>query len=179
MSDESTFMRLARRIRGALEQEPAPYTMGPEQEPIHQSFAAPVADHIDRVTGNLEVMGRGAMKNAGLPGWAQTAGDIAMDVAAAPVRSISAASKLAMAPFDWATGRQVLAKPMDALEAVPLVASGAYRVGKAAMQASDLKRQYQATQAYMDNMRRNASGGMLPADRRLRDMISNIPAGPQ
>lgn len=166
---------LARRRQEAARAGEAPYSTGPEQEPLPPpSFSSRLSNHIDLPLGAIKAYAGQLMQNAGLPPLAQTAGHVAMGVASSPLDAISSASKLAMAPFDWATGREVMASPVDVLSALPLAGAGAFRAGKTALEARDFARQQRAFETYMDSMRKNAPGSMTPSDIRIKDIINMI-----
>lgn len=146
-----------------------------QSEPQRQhSFSQPLSGFIDKVTGALKQYGRDQMDNAGFAPWAKTAGNIGMEAVLAPATSISAASKLATAPMDWATGREVMARPWDVVEALPLAAVGGLRAAKHALDVSDLTRRARAAESFLETKR--AKGEFLPADLRIKQLIDDMAA---
>ena len=142
--------------------------VGPKQP----SFAEPLSGFIDKVVGGVKDYGRNAMDQAGWSPWAKGAGELAMGVAATPFESVSSASKLGMAPFDWATGREVMATPWDVVGAVPLAAAGGAKVLRHALDVSDLRRSARAAEEFLDTKR--SKGDFLPSDLRIKNMIQEM-----
>lgn len=136
------------------------------------SFSEPLSGFIDRTVGGLKNYGRGAMTEAGWAPWAKGAGEVAMSVATSPFESVSSASKLATAPADWATGRQVSASPWDILSALPIAALGGARAAGHISRNRDALRRQDALDSLTGARRER--GDLSGTDLRIKQLIDEM-----
>ena len=136
------------------------------------SFSEPVSGFIDRTVNGIKDYGKRAMTEAGWAPWAKGAGEVAMSVAASPFESVSSASKLATAPADWATGREVSASPWDILSALPIAALGGARAAGHISRNRDAMRRQDALDS-LTGVRRER-GDLSGTDLRIKHLIDEM-----
>lgn len=145
---------------------------GAVDQPKQPSFSEPLSGFIDRTVGGLKDYGRTAMTEAGWAPWAKGAGEVAMSVATSPFESVSSASKLAAAPVDWATGREVSASPWDVLGALPIAALGGARAAGHISRNRDALRRQDALDSLTGARRER--GDLSGTDLRIKQLIDEM-----